>query len=139
MSIPSLPMGRRQEFFPRSLLSPLLCKRWRQTRRRSSASSFWSTARNERRWRDMSIFRMSTGFRKCQTWPDNSLRSEGLVADRGLDPVLPMGPDEPNEADDQNNKDHSVKFVEVLPKEAPVLTEFHPQPSQTEAPGPGAK
>jgi len=72
---------------------------------------------------------MSTGFRKCQTWPDNSLRSEGLVADRGLDPVLPMGPDEPNETNDQNNKDHGVKFVEVLPQLAPVLTELHSQPS----------
>ena len=44
------------------------------------------------------------------------------------DPVLPVRPYEPDDADCESGSDDDVEFVEILTHRAPVLAEFHPKP-----------
>src|SRR5215472_7149750 len=72
----------------------------------------------------------------------SSPASNSLWADAGSlapEPVLPMAPDKPDDSENDDRSNHGVEFVEVLAQFAPVLTQLHPEPRQTEAPRPGTE
>src|SRR5882762_994404 len=50
--------------------------------------------------------------------------------------VLPVRPDEPNQADGERNADYQVELVEVFAQAAPVLAKLHAEIGQCETPGP---
>src|SRR5581483_955444 len=48
----------------------------------------------------------------------------------------PMAPDKPDECGHDHDPDHGIELVEILSQFTPVLSQLHPKPGQSQAPGP---
>src|SRR5215471_1756901 len=94
----------------------------------------------------------SVGFFDCvvvRSARDNSAQNDIraklftlLTADGGwltADSILPMTPHKPDHTDEDDHSNDRIELVEVLAQLSPVLAEFHAEPSESQAPRPGAK